>query len=142
MADPKEERLRQLTLFKGADDDAIRRLAAAADEVTVEAGHTLIREGLHHQEMYVLATGGAIVEIGGTKVADIPAGEFVGELSYFNRSPASATVTTSAESNVLVIPYNQFEQILDDNPRLVRAIAAELADRLDATDRRLKQLGG
>ena len=140
-SDPKAERLRKISLFKGADDTAIEHLASAADEVTVEAGHALIRQGHHHQEMYVLESGSATVEIDGTKVADIPAGEFVGELSYFNRGAASATVKTAEQSVVLVIPYNRFEQILEDNPRLVRAIAAELADRLEATDLKLKQMG-
>ncbi len=140
--DPKEERLKKLPLFKGADERAIDHLASAADEVTVAADHVLIRQGHHHQEMFVLESGSAVVEIDGTRVADIPAGEFVGELGYFNQGPASATVKTAEESVVLVIPYNRFEQILDDNPRMVRAIAAELAERLEATDLRLKQLGG
>ncbi len=140
-SDPKAERLRKMSLFRGADDTAIEHLASAVDEVTVQAGHALIRQGHHHQEMYVLESGSATVEIDGTKVADIPAGEFVGELSYFNRGAASATVITAETSEVMVIPYNRFEQILDDNPRLVRAIAAELADRLEATDLKLKQMG-
>lgn len=140
-SDPKEDRLRRLALFKGADREAIDHLASAADEVTVGAGHTLINQGHHHQEMYVLESGGAVVEIDGNQVAEIAAGEFVGELGYFNRSAASATVKTSVESEVLVIPYNRFEQILDDNPHLVRAIAAELADRLQQTDLKLKQQG-
>ena len=141
-SDPKEDRLRKLSLFKGADADAIDRLASAADEVTVEADHVIIRQGHHHQELFVIESGSAIVEIDDKKVADIPAGEFVGELSYFNQGAASATVKTAEQSNILVIPYNRFEQILEDNPKLVRAIAAELADRLEATDLRLKQLGG
>ncbi|MEM9561363.1 MAG: cyclic nucleotide-binding domain-containing protein [Actinomycetota bacterium] len=140
--DPKEERLKKLSLFRGADEKAIDHLASAADEVTVGGDHVLIRQGHHHQEMFVLESGSAVVEIDGTHVADIPAGEFVGELGYFNQGPASATVKTAEESVVLVIPYNRFEQILDDNPRMVRAIAAELAERLEATDLRLKQLGG
>ena len=141
-SDPKEDRLKKLSLFKGADEKAIEHLASAADEVTVDSGHALIRQGHHHQEMYVLESGSAIVEIDGNKVADIPAGEFVGELSYFNQGAASATVKTAEQSVVLVIPYNRFEQILEDNPKMVRAIAAELAERLEATDLRLKQLGG
>jgi len=140
--DPKEDRLRKLPLFKGADKVAIDHLSSAADEVTVGAGHVLISQGHHHQEMFVLETGAAVVEIDGNQVAEIPAGEFVGELGYFTRSPATATVRTSAESEVLVIPYNRFEQILEDNPQLVRAIAAELADRLQQTDQRLQAQGG
>ena len=97
-SDAKAERLRKLPLFKGADKDAIEHLAAAADEVTVEAGHTLISQGRHHQEMYVLESGAAVVEIDGRQVAEVVAGEFVGELGYFTKAPASATVRTVAES--------------------------------------------
>ncbi|MDH4278009.1 MAG: cyclic nucleotide-binding domain-containing protein [Acidimicrobiia bacterium] len=139
-SDAKAERLQNLPLFNGADKDAIEHLAAAADEVTVEAGHTLISQGRHHQEMYVLESGAAVVEIDGRQVAEVVAGEFVGELGYFTKAPASATVRTAAESKLLVIPYNRFEQILDDNPRMVRAIVAELAERLQAADHQLKTM--
>jgi len=139
-SDAKAERLRNLTLFKGADNDAIENLAAAADEVTVGAGHTLISQGRHHHEMYVLESGAAAVEIDGGQVAEVDAGEFVGELGYFTKAPATATVRTVAESKLLVIPYNRFEQILDDNPRMVRAIVAELAQRLQAADHKLKTM--
>lgn len=137
MSDPKQERLKALRLFAGADQKALEHLASAVDEVTVKAGHELIRAGHHHSEMYVLASGSAIVEIEGDQVADIPAGEFVGELAFFNRTAATATVTTAEESDIMVIPFNRFDQILNDNPQLVRAIAAELADRLHVANQQL-----
>lgn len=137
--DMKQERLRQLALFKGADNTAIKHLASAADEIEVEAGHTLIQQGHHHQELFIIEEGGATVTVDDEQVAEIPAGEMVGELSYFVRAGASATVVTSSASIVLVIPYNRFAQILDDNPPLVRAIALELAERLHAMDQRLHE---
>ena len=139
-SDAKADRLRNLPLFKGADKEAIEHLASAADEVTVDTGHTLISQGRHHQEMYVLESGAATVEIDGSPVAEVTAGEFVGELGYFTKAPASATVKTVAESTLLVIPYNRFEQILDDNPKMVRAIVTELAERLQAADHKLKTI--
>ena len=138
--DAKRERLRQLSLFKGADETALDHLSSAVDEVTVEAGHTLIRQGSHHSEMFVLASGSATVEIDGNTVAEIPSGEFVGELSFFNKGLASATVTTAEQSEVMVIPYNRFDQILADNPTLVRTIVDELAERLEATTNQLREL--
>ncbi len=141
VSDGKADRLRNLPMFKGADNEAIEHLASAADEVTVQPGHTLISQGRHHQEMYVLEKGTAGVEINGDQVAEIPAGEFVGELGYFTKAPATATVKTLTECTLLVIPYNRFEQILEDNPAMVRAIAAELAERLQATDHKLKSMG-
>jgi CRP-like cAMP-binding protein len=133
-SDKKEDRLRAIPLFRGATDEAITHLASAADEVSVKEGRVLIQQGSRHSELYVLTSGSAVVEVDGEKVAEIPAGEIVGELSFFINKVASATVRTDAESSVLVIPYNRLDQILDDNPPLVRFIAAELADRLYETD--------
>lgn len=137
--DEKEKRLQQLPLFKGADRKAISHLASAADEVTVEAGHTLIRQGHIHDEVYIVESGGLTVEVDDNQVAEIPAGELVGELGYFVRSAASATVKVASETVLLVIPYNRLELILDENPQLVRAIANELAARLHAMDERFHQ---
>ena len=136
-SDKKEERLKKIALFREADNDAIDHLASAADEVVVPAGKVLIQQGSRHSELYVLVSGSAVVEVDGQKVAEIPAGEMVGELSFFINKAASATVRTDSESDVLVIPYNRLDQILDDNPALVRHIAAELADRLYETDEAL-----
>ncbi len=133
----KQERLKALDLFKNADGDAIENLASAVDEVTVDAGRILIEQDKNHNEIFVLASGTAGVEIDGEEVAEIPAGEFVGELGFFVQAAASATVKTKTECDLLVIPYNRFDQILSDNPKMVRDIATELAERLYAMDEKL-----
>ena len=136
-SDPKEARLKAVPIFAKAGTDALHHLASAADEVSVSAGHVLIEQGKHHHEFYVIESGTAVVEIEGNEIAEIPAGEFVGELGFFVQGPASATVRAKTDVELMVIPYNRFDQILDDNPPLVRAIATELAIRLHDTDARL-----
>ncbi|MGF1597490.1 MAG: cyclic nucleotide-binding domain-containing protein [Acidimicrobiales bacterium] len=137
MADAKEDRLRGLRLFNKAERNAIEHLSSAADEVSVSAGQTLIEQGRHHHELYVIESGTATVLVDGTEVAEIPAGEMLGELGFFVSEAASATVKAKTDMELLVIPYNRFNQILDDNPRLVREIAVELAYRLYAMDEKL-----
>lgn len=133
--DAKIERLKAIPLFEHADKKALEHLASAADEVTVAAGTALIKEDHRHNEGYVIVDGTVIVEIDGQKVAEVPAGELIGELALFGESPvASATVKAKTETSVLVIPYNRFDQILDDNPILTKAIAKQLADRLQKMD--------
>ena len=136
-SDPKEARLLAVPMFAKAEHKALQHLASAADEVSVQAGHVLIEQGHHNHEIYVLETGAASVEIDGNAIAEITAGEFVGELGFFVQGPASATVRAKTDLDLMVIPYNMFDQILDDNPSLVRAVATELANRLHATDARL-----
>jgi len=135
--DPKAERIHSLPFFKQADRQAVNHLASAADEVDVSAGQTLIIEGRHHHEAYVVEKGVAEVVVDGEVVADIPAGEMIGELGVFCDGPASATVRAKTDMTVLVIPYNQMDRILDENPAMVKGIAKELAERLRSMDKSL-----
>lgn len=137
MSDAKEERLRGLPLFEDADKKAISHLASLADEVRVEAGHTIITEGRNHNEIYVIESGTASVMIDGNEVAEVPAGQIIGEVGFFSGQPASATVQAKSEVALLVIPYNGFDQTMEDNPKMVRAILRRLAERLYATDAKL-----
>ncbi|MEL7155765.1 MAG: cyclic nucleotide-binding domain-containing protein [Actinomycetota bacterium] len=136
-SDPKEERLRALQLFEKADRRAMSHLISAIDEADVKAGQNIITQGRDGQEIYIVAEGTAAAIIDGNEVAEIPAGELVGELGYFVRRPASATITAKTDLKVLVMPYNRFDQILDDNPHLVRLILEEVAQRLYDTDAKL-----
>ena len=139
--DPKHERLAAIPLFSRADRKALEHLAAAAEEIDVPAGHVLINQGRTHSELFVLASGAASVSIDGNQVAALQPGAVFGELAMFERVPATATVTTTEASSIMLIPYNRTDQILDDNPAFVRGIAAQLAHRLRATDELLRGAG-
>ncbi len=134
--DAKMDRLKAIPLFAHAETKALEHLASAADEVTVAAGTVLIKEGSRHHEGYVIISGSVRVDVGDQHVADVPAGELIGELALFGATAlASATVSAATETELLVIPYNRFDQILDDNPLLTKAMAKQLANRLQKMDR-------
>ncbi len=135
--DPKEARLARVPLFARADFRSIRRLASVVDEVSVAPGRVLLREGEHHQQVYVVSSGSAAVHIGGQEVAQVESGAIVGELGFFLGGPATATVTAATEVELLVIAHNQFNDVLAETPDLLRAITDELARRLRATDAKL-----
>lgn len=134
--DQKVARLRTIELFKDADKTALKHLASACDEVTVKPGTVLITQGHHHREGYVVAEGQLSVMIDGEEVATVPQGQVVGELALLTDepAPASATVVAKTEAVIFVIPYNRFDEILDDNPTLTKTIARQLASRLRSMD--------
>ncbi len=132
--DAKEARLAKLPLFQEASRKALKHLAAAADDIEVAEGSEMLRQGAIHHETFIIVSGSATVSIDGTDVATIPAGEMVGELSFFNRGPSTATVTAAEPVALLSIPHNRFQQILDDHPALTQSILIELASRLRQMD--------
>lgn len=132
--DAKAARLGALDLFRSADRNALRHLASATDEFTVKAGQTLISQGHRHHEAYVVVRGELRVLIDGVEVARLTDGAMVGEIGLFVPGAAAATVMTATNCELLVIPYNRFDQVLDDVPSLARDLAVELAQRLKAMD--------
>jgi CRP/FNR family transcriptional regulator, cyclic AMP receptor protein len=134
--DSKVSRIQAISFFRDADKKALEHLESAADEVTVPAGHTLIEQGHNHNEGLIVESGTAEVIIDGEVVAEIPEGEIIGELALLARGPASATVRAKTDMRLLVIPFNRFDQIMNENPAMVKAIARDLAIRLRAMDAR------
>lgn len=135
--DAKAARIQAIGFFKHASKKALEHLESAADEASVSAGQTLIEQGHNHNEVLIIESGTAEVLVDGKVVAEIPAGEMLGELAALNPGPASATVRAKTDMEVMLIPINRFAQILDDNPDMVREIAKDLAARLRAVDARL-----
>ena len=107
-------------------------------------GHVLIRQG-HPIENLYLTLAGHVADIdekmGGKELARLGSGEIVGEMSFIDAQPPSATVTAAEDAAVLALPRAALQQRLDENPgfaaRFYRALAIFLSDRLRATVSRL-----
>lgn len=134
--DRKVERIKTLPFFANASKDAVQALARAADQVDVSAGRTLIQEGDVNLVAYIVEAGEAEVVVRGEAVATIDAGEMIGEVGFFSRGAATATVRAKTDMTVFSLPYNRFDSVLDENPAMLRAIAEELAHRLRDMDAR------
>lgn len=100
----------------------------------------LIAEGKQIDALYILLTGSLLVTIeafSGREIARLYSGEVVGEISFLDTRPPSATVTTLEKSVVLAIPrqqlHNKLTQDLGFAARFYRALAFFLSDRLRNT---------
>lgn len=135
--DPKLERLHAVPLFSACDRKALEQLARVIDTVDVDAGTVFYRQGHRHHEAYLIEAGTAEVIIDGEKIAEIPEGQMIGEIGLLTKATSTATVVAKTDMTLLVIPYQRFDQILDNTPTLGIELARELARRLQATDARL-----
>ena len=105
-------------------------------------GEVVIREGQAIDAIFVNLEGALSVTLGdGVEVARLGAGEFVGEISFVDAAPPSATVRGVGRASVLEIKRADIQRkIAEDlgfSARFHRALAVFLADRLRAATRRL-----
>ena len=89
------DRLADIDLFAGLDDEERARLAEVCQEHLFGAGERIVRQGDAGQSMFVVLDGRVRVtlEPSGQEVAVISRGAFFGEMSMLTGDPRTATVS-------------------------------------------------
>ena len=122
------------------DDGDMEWLAKNGTTKYVPSGTVLIQEGSPIEYVYVVLDGELSVLVNAMankEIASLLAGEIVGEISFVDSRPPSASVIAAQDSHLLVIPRPTLTSKLNkDNAfasRFYKAVATLLADRLRKT---------
>jgi len=128
------------------DDEDVEWIASHGRNLGVQKGDVLIYEGEPVDALFILLDGSLKVSAGGAQVATLLSGEIVGEISFVDSRPPSATVTAAQYSHVLAIPRALLHAKIETDAwfasRFFRALAIFLADRLRVTTARLASGSG
>lgn len=125
---------RKIPLFASCSDDELREIDAVADEVHVEAGRDLIRQGELGREFIVLVDGEVSVQRDGEEIARLGAGAHFGELALLVDHPRNATVTALTNLTLQVIDRRGFNSILEGSPHMTKNLLISLAQRLSEVE--------
>jgi CRP/FNR family transcriptional regulator, cyclic AMP receptor protein len=126
----KVEFLKKVPLFAGCTKKELRELAARTDEIDLRDGYVLMREGRLGREFIVLVEGTAAVTKNGKKLAELEAGDWVGEIALLTNVPRTATVTATSPIRVLVITDRSFRRLVETMPSIALKVLASVGDRL------------
>jgi CRP-like cAMP-binding protein len=88
----------------------------------------------------VVLRGTAEVTIGGKKVRELVPGDFFGEMAFLSGAPRTATVTARSDMRVMILGPQQLEVILEEEPKLARAMLETMAHRVRANDVQSREL--
>jgi len=132
--DSKIEHLSRVRMFSALNKKELGLIGRVSDEVHVQTGKVLCREGETGHEFFLILDGQAEVETAGQHVALLSAGQYFGELSLLTRAPRNATVTAKSDMDVLVLGQREFSAILEDVPALSHKLLAVMAERLREAD--------
>jgi CRP/FNR family transcriptional regulator, cyclic AMP receptor protein len=129
------EQLRKIPLLSACSTRELQQVARAADEVDVDGGATLMKEGTRAREAFVIMSGTAEVLRAGKVVATVGPGDCVGELGLLDNEPRNATVVATEPMRLLVLPAQAFSALLEDAPGMTRKLLRYMAGRLRELDR-------
>ncbi len=135
------ERLASFPITHEIGDRALDALLQNAQWFSLPGGAVLTREGEHDQAVFVVVAGGLGVFTQDDQgedhfVANVPAGETVGEMSVIAGDAHAAKLVALRDSELLRIGKAEFERLLARHPRLSMNLMRLLVRRLRNTTKR------
>jgi CRP/FNR family cyclic AMP-dependent transcriptional regulator len=130
--------IRKIDFFEPLDGRIINKIAQACIPREYSTGDHVVRQGDPGLGLYFITGGRVKVEIDRdgvkTLVAELQAGDFVGELSIIDQKPRSANVVCLTDTNCLLLTRDTFLKLLKKYPEVAVSMAKALAARLRNTD--------
>jgi CRP/FNR family transcriptional regulator, cyclic AMP receptor protein len=133
--DTKAEALGRTTLFSSLSKKELEALAKVTEDMEVDAGKVLCKEGETGREFFVILEGEAEVTKDGEVVRTLGPEDFFGEIALVEHRPRTATVTAKNPLRFFVLTSQAFWGLLDNQPEIqrevLRCLASRLADEAD-----------
>jgi CRP/FNR family cyclic AMP-dependent transcriptional regulator len=125
------------------NDEDIAWMVRAGRRLTLAKGQVIIREGVEVSDLFIVLDGAVEAEVAGIgAVARLASGEILGEMSFVDKAPPSATVRAAEPATVLALDKRAMESRLAGDigfsARFYKALAIYLADRLRSTTQQIK----
>jgi cAMP-dependent protein kinase regulator len=126
--------LREVPAFRNLSARRLAKIDALVDEVSVPAGHVLVREGQFRGDALIVVSGLAEVTRRGRHVGAIGPGAFIADIGLEELAPRTATITARTPIRLLAVGPAALSTLLEDSA-VTRVILQELVGRLRAADR-------
>ena len=132
--DTKADALAKAPLFRNLSRNDLVALAKVTEDLEVEEGKVLAREGDIGHEFFVIVDGEVDVAKEGETVRTLGSGDFFGEIALIWESPRrTATVTAATPVRLFVLTRPAFRGLIDHHPDIEEKVLEALEERVRAT---------
>lgn len=125
-------RLKSIPLFEEVGDEELAQIAPFAQEVTVEEGKVLVREGDFSYEFMAIEEGEVEVTRGGEHLADLGPGDFFGEMGLLEKTLRNATVTAKTPVRLITLTGWDLRRVERTAPQAIEKVRSVLEARREA----------
>jgi CRP-like cAMP-binding protein len=131
--DTKADALAKAPLFHTLSRGDLVALARVSEDMEMEEGRVLAREGDIGHEFFVIVDGEVDVVKDGALLRKLGPGDFFGEIALIWESPRrTATVTAATPVRLFVLTRQAFRGLIDHHPDIEGKVLEALEDRVRA----------
>ncbi|HAE87800.1 TPA: hypothetical protein DCG86_07230 [Candidatus Marinimicrobia bacterium] len=136
-----KEFLKDLTFFEGLPNAVVDDLIPYTEVLKLPAGSLLLQEGEKSRDLYFLVSGRIEItmkvnfdENEKIDIYRLKPGEAVGEFSFIDGAPRSASALVDKDAVIIKFDYEKLNGLFDKNPRVgylfMKRLAHSLTDRM------------
>jgi len=135
--------LAEVPLFSRLDDDERASLATMLRPRLFKKGESIFNAGDRGDALYIIRSGQVHLELTTNEgecllLDEIDAGEVIGELSFLDAGPRTASAFASEDSELLEFERGQLLAFVQQHPHAALDILGVMANRMRATDQLLR----
>jgi CRP-like cAMP-binding protein len=124
-----ESRLRQIPVFAGLSKKQRKFIAQNADEIDVEPGTHMCREGESAYEFFAIVEGTAKVVRGDQYLNELGPGDFFGEMGVLAKARRNASVIVKSPLTAVVMTGPAFRHVDREMPEVAKKIRRAIDER-------------
>jgi CRP/FNR family cyclic AMP-dependent transcriptional regulator len=142
---PLAETLAGIPFFSGLDSASLERVGAGMRMRRFRRGEVIFHQGDHGDALFIVMTGAIKIMLPSDTgdeaiLATLRPGDVFGELALLDGAPRSATATTLEATETLILPRDQFRELLATEPAIRDALLAAIAGELRRLTNHVEEL--
>lgn len=130
-----KENIRRNDFFSACSEAEINELASGLEKQAYKQGNTVLFQGEISSRLCMVQSGKVSVWVrkgkDKTKVAELEAGAFFGEISLLMPRAAMATIKSEAETEIIFLPGEVVQALAKKNPALGETLDKKIHERLE-----------
>jgi CRP-like cAMP-binding protein len=134
--------LKELSLFRDTPETILAEMAEILEEVDVQEGDDIVKEGEIGSGMYIIYKGEVKIHKSNHLLATFKEKDFFGELALLDTEKRSATATAVKDCLLYYIDQTPFYQLMQSRPEVVKGIVQILCRRIRAANELIMDLKG
>jgi CRP-like cAMP-binding protein len=131
--DTKADALARCPFFAGLSRGQLLEVAKVTEDMEVQEGKALTREGQSGSEFFVIVEGRVSVTKEGKEIRTLGPGDFFGEIALLEDTPRTATVTAVTPLRFFVLARQAFRSLLANQAEIEEKVKGALEERMRAT---------
>jgi anion transporter len=138
--EPQADTIRSVLIFSELSREDIAKVLGKMEEITFSAGTTIVKQGDQGDAFYLIQSGAVqvIVDSGGGNsevVAVFGPKDGFGEMALLSGEKRSATIVSVKETTLWRLKREDFDELIEKHPTVLRQFCATLSKRLTYLDR-------